>query len=66
MLYDLLFFDMTYGMMSKLNFIDMLQIKGNKLWLRSVTPTFPVHELSAFDISAEKVELSMNIHEGKG
>ena len=34
---------------SEYNFTDMFHIKGNILWLRTVTLTFPVCELSALD-----------------
>ena len=36
-------------MISEYNFTDMFHIKGNILWLRTVTLTFPVCELSALD-----------------
>ena len=36
-------------MISEWNFTDMLHIKGYILWLRTVTLTFPVCELSALD-----------------
>ena len=38
-------------MISEWNFTDMLHIKGYILWLRTVTLTFPVCELSALDRS---------------
>ena len=41
---------LLYGI-SDWNFTDMLIIKGYILWLRTVTLTFPVHELSALDWS---------------
>ena len=42
-------------MISEWNFTDMLHIKGYILWLRTVTLTFPVCELSALDRSEKKV-----------
>ena len=46
--YSLLF------MISEWNFTDMLHIKGYILWLRTVTLTFPVCELSALDRSEKR------------
>ena len=45
--FDLLFL-LLCGI-SEYNFTDMFHIKGNILWLRTVTLTFPVYELSALD-----------------
>ena len=41
-------------MISEWNFTDMLHIKGYILWLRTVTLTFPVCELSALDRSEKR------------